>query len=48
MTMMKLEEKVDERKREEDETKERRQTGRGRETDSKLKKTRMWILVVPD
>jgi hypothetical protein len=45
---MKLKEEMDERKRPDDETKKRRQTGKERETDSKLKKTRMGILVVLD
>jgi hypothetical protein len=46
--MMKLEEEVNKRKRPKNKTQEGRQTGRGKETDSKLKKTRMGILVVLD
>jgi hypothetical protein len=46
--VVKLKEEVNERKRVEDETKKRRQTERGKETDSKLKMTRMGILVVLD
>jgi hypothetical protein len=47
--MVKLEEEMDEWKRPKNEAKKRRQTFRKEtETDSKLKKTRMGILVVLD